>query len=164
MRLHRRLIAPQPIGGRVGLTLAELATVVRYCLVGGVVAVVYVALSIALAALLHVEKQAASASAFAAAAVVSYLGHHGVTFGAQGGHTVYAPRFAAVQVCGFAASYAIIHVLVGQRWTSYAVAVVLVALTVPMISYICNRLLVFQPTTWRERGAPAKEAAIPPER
>jgi putative flippase GtrA len=85
----------------------------------------------------------ANAVAFTIALAVSYAGNYGWTFAAGGAHARRLPRFAAVAVLGLALNQLIIFVLAGIAAWDYRIALAVVVLVVPGLSFVVNRRWVF---------------------
>ncbi len=124
----------------------------RYAVVGGLAGLLYLTLSIALERTIRIGPQAASALGLTAASLFAYVGHHTVTFSADGRHGHYAPRFIALALAAYAVSFLLIRLLVETHATSYAVAALTVAAANAAVSYGCNRVLIFRPAL-QDRGS-----------
>jgi len=136
-----------------GAAVAEAWLATRYAVVGGLAGLLYLVLAIVLERTAHIGPQAASALALTAAAAFAYVGHHTITFSADGRHGHYAPRFLTLALAAYGVSYLLIRLLVETHTAPYMIAALLVAVANAAISYLCNRLLVFRPAlAARESG------------
>lgn len=115
----------------------------RYVCVGGAVGLLYIGLSLILAHRFGLGRQLSSAAALTVTSLLSYFGHHAVTFGARGRHALHLPRYAVLIVAMYAVSYGIIAASTHWHIVPYAAAVAGVAIVCPAASYVCNRLVVF---------------------
>lgn len=122
---------------------AETFQLMRFTLIGVGVTSLYLVLSLALREMAGFSILLSSSIAMCAAFAGSYFGHKMVTFRAAGEHRLYVKRFLAV-----AGSVFIIQAVVmelAQRYfpAHYIYANLGICGTIPVISYLLNRFIVF---------------------
>jgi putative flippase GtrA len=115
----------------------------RFGAVGLLATVVHVAVAIALVELAKVPVFWANMGAFCTAVLVSYLGNHRWTFACEGAHARYFPRFISIAALGLAIGQVIVWAIAEQGGGDYRLAVLTVALVVPVFSFLASRLFVF---------------------
>lgn len=129
----------------------NLATSLRYAIVGGSVAAVYLGSMTLAVEALHFSVPVATLTAVTVGSITSYVGHHRFTFRKMGGHRHHIPRFL-IQV---AYTY-LITFLVSRQLTlwnlHYLVGVALVWIILPIVNFF-----VFQAWTFFEKGAATSE-------
>ena len=81
--------------------------------------------------------------AFLIAVVVSYLGNYHWTFRAQSRHRSTFPRFIGTALFGLALSQSGLYVLVFLLDLPGLMAISLIVIVTPVLTYTLNRLLVF---------------------
>jgi putative flippase GtrA len=111
----------------------------RFAVVGGIATVSHFAVAVVLVEGPGLAPVLANFIAFCAAVLVSYLGNHSWTFGATGEHLFHLPRFAAIAVTGLALNQAIVYTMVEGAGADYRLALVVVVLVVPALSFTLNR-------------------------
>jgi putative flippase GtrA len=84
----------------------------------------------------------ANVTAFLLAMVCSYLGHHYLTFRANGDHETYVPRFL-VQAVATCFLVSVVTWLVAQLGLHYIVGVFAVIALIPLLNYIVLASWVF---------------------
>jgi putative flippase GtrA len=119
-----------------------MRSAVRYATVGGVAGLIYLAIAL-LGESLGLPEQSASALGLSAAAATAYIGHHKITFAAHANHRSYLPRFLAVVLTGYCVSFVLLKLLAESDIVSYRVAILAIAGTNMVASYLANRMLVF---------------------
>ncbi|MDH3473017.1 MAG: GtrA family protein [Rhodospirillales bacterium] len=115
----------------------------RFAVVGGTATLSHLAVAVVLVEGPGLAPVLANFLAFCAAVLVSYLGNHSWTFGARGEHLLHFPRFAAIAVTGLALNQAIVYTMVEVVGADYRLALVVVVLVVPALSFALNRGWVF---------------------
>jgi putative flippase GtrA len=115
----------------------------RFVAVGAAATATHVGVAMALVESGTVGFSVANIVAFCVALVVSYLGNHGWTFAAVGAHARRFPRFAVVAVMGLALNQLIVFLTVGLAGWNYRIALAVVVLVVPGLSFAVNRRWVF---------------------
>ena len=135
-------------------TKALLGQGLRFGAVGLAATLLHVVLVLALVEGPDLPVLLANGLAFCAALALSYLGNHGWTFRANGGHQRHAPRFLAVALAGLVLNQAIMAASVDGFGLDYRLGLALVVTLVPLLSFLANRTWVFQgPTEPEEHGA-----------
>lgn len=133
---------------------AQAGAILRFAAVGLAATASYLAATLALGRL-GLAPGVANLAGVALSLLVSYLGHHRVTFRRDGGHARYGPRFVAVAALLAAASTA------WTWWTTAALgwspeaAALGVAIGYPALSYLFNAGWAFR----RPAAASAQGAA-----
>ena len=112
--------------------------------VGLLATAVHVVTGLTLAGGLGLRPLTANFCAFCAAFAVSYLGHHRLTFRSGAAHLRAAPRFLAVALAGLALNQLIVFAVVDLWGRSCALALALVILTVPALTFALARLWAFR--------------------
>jgi len=121
-----------------------LARLLRFAGVGGIATLVHVLTALGVAAALPVSAQMANVAGFGAAVAVSYLGHARVTFGADLRSGRQFLRFVALAALGLLASSGTVWLVTARLGLGLAVAMAVVAVVVPLTSYLAMRLWVFR--------------------
>jgi putative flippase GtrA len=85
----------------------------------------------------------ANLCAFATAVLVSYFGNLIWTFGMAEEGLGRLPRFVALALCGLVANQAIVFAVVDVAGWSYRLALVIVVLLVPVLTYLASCRWVF---------------------
>lgn len=75
-------------------------------------------------------------------AVVSYLGHHHLTFQKKGNHKQFMPRFLLQIIMSYLTSVALFHYINYMHW-SYFVGIVLVWIIIPIINFLLMQFWTF---------------------
>jgi putative flippase GtrA len=133
---------PKTLGDRAAL-LAEAGRVARFGVTGGCAALAYIAVSFAGVEALGVAPLPASTLGMLAAASVSYVGHRAFSFRVPPDHRAYLPRFLVALVAAYLAQAAIMTVATTLLRLPYLIGLIAVALTLPLVTYLINRLWVF---------------------
>ncbi|MGO9392529.1 GtrA family protein [Rhodoblastus sp.] len=124
----------------------SLWQLVRFGIVGAVATSVYVFVAISLPALPSFSASPTVASSIASfvSVLVSYFGHHKVTFSKVGRHEFYLPRFllssTALSCIAAAATYLITETL----RVDYRFASLCVAFAYPAASFLLGRIWIFR--------------------
>ena len=87
---------------------------------------------------------AANACGFAAAFSASYLGHFYWTFGRQGGHARYLPRFVIVAGFGYAVSNLIIWGVTKSAGYPFEASLGVILVAVPASTWLMSRIWAFR--------------------
>jgi putative flippase GtrA len=127
---------------RSGL-ITEFWRLVRFLLIGGIATAVYVS-----AALMAVEwagrsPMVSSTVGFCASFAVSYLGHFHFTFAVPGRYRDYVVRFAVSSLASFLISTLAMWLSTKLLELDYRIALIAVAIIIPVCSYLINRFWVF---------------------
>jgi putative flippase GtrA len=141
---------------RSGL-LSEFWRLVRFSLVGGLATGVYL-----LAALIAVEglgmsPMVGATVGFFASFVVSFLGHFRFTFAVAGRYRDYVLKFAISSVVSFLVSTLAMWLATRILMIDYRIALIAIAIIIPICSYLVNRFWVFlHPADAARSGRPFK--------
>ncbi len=123
----------------------RLRQIARFATVGVAATATHVSVGLALAEGLGVAPFWANLTAFATAVLVSYAGNLVWTFGMAAEGLGRLPRFVALSLGGLAANQAIVFVAVDAAGWSYRVALAIVVLVVPALTYLASCRWVFRP-------------------
>lgn len=124
-----------------------LAQVIRFGAVGGLATLTHVGVAIAAEAGLALSPQSANLAGYLVAVVVSYTGHALVTFKAPVQSAARFMRFILVSLLGLATSSTTVWVATGVLGLAFPVAMLCVAVAVPVVTYIGMRFWVFDGRT-----------------
>ena len=119
---------------------------VRFGIVGIASTFIHVAVLSTLVELFRVEPVVASVPAFLTAMLASYGVNHRWTFGAQGSHKVYLPKYAVVAVLGLCLNVLITYLVVDILGKWYGFALALVVTVVPPATFLLHRNWAFKIT------------------
>ena len=125
---------------------------IRFVGVGGLATLVHIAVAMAVEAGLGLAGLAANLAGWFAAVTLSYLGHLHVTFGAVPAHAIQGPRFVFTSLLGLAVSSGIVTGVTALGG-SFAAAMALVAVGVPVMTYLMLQFWVFDGTRPADRLA-----------
>jgi putative flippase GtrA len=125
------------------LNKAFLAQILRFGAVGGLATLTHVGVAIAAEAGLTLAPQLANLAGYLVAVVVSYTGHALVTFKAPVQSAGRFLRFILVSLLGLATSSGTVWLTTGVLGLAFPVAMLCVAVAVPMVTYLGMRFWVF---------------------
>ncbi len=123
----------------------------RFAAVGVLATLSHAAIGLALAEGMGLPALWANFPAFGAAVLVSYFGNLAWTFGLGDEGLARLPRFLVIAVAGLFFNQLIVFAAVDLLGWSYRLALVVVVLVVPLLTFIMSRRWVF--------AAPVKSAA-----
>jgi putative flippase GtrA len=123
----------------------RLRQMARFAVVGTAATATHVSVGLVLAEGFGFAPFWANLAAFATAVLVSYAGNLVWTFGMAAEGFGRLPRFVALALCGLAANQSIVFAAVDLAGWSYRVALVVVVLVVPVLTYLASCRWVFQP-------------------
>ena len=120
---------------------------IRFGIVGVASTLIHVAVFSTLVALFHVAPVVASVPAFLTAMFASYGVNQRWTFGTQGSHKVYLPKYAAVALLGLGLNVLITYLVVDilSKWYGFSLA--LVVTVVPLATFLLNKNWAFKITS-----------------
>lgn len=124
--------------------MSKLRQAARFAVVGGAATATHLCVGLLLAETVGLEPFWANLWAFAAAVLVSYFGNLVWTFGMASEGLGRLPRFVALALCGLAANQAIVFIAVSLAGWNYRVALAIVLLVVPVLTYLGSRQWVFR--------------------
>lgn len=116
---------------------------VRFGAVGGLATLTHVLVAIVAEAALVLAPQLANLAGYLVAVLVSYTGHALVTFKAPVQSAARFLRFILVSLLGLATSSATVWVTTGVLGLAFPVAMLCVAVAVPVVTYLGMRFWVF---------------------
>jgi putative flippase GtrA len=120
-----------------------LAQLLRFAGVGGLATGVHVLCALVLRHLVPVSEQEANLAGFAAAVLVSYVGHARFTFGVDMRSGSQFLRFVALSLLGLATSSSTVWIVSTHLGFSFVSAMAAVAILVPGLTFLVLRLWVF---------------------
>jgi putative flippase GtrA len=127
-----------------GARRTELATLLRFCLVGGASTLVFAAVSWLLIWLELMPAALVNVAAIAAGIAASYAGHYYFTYRVGGGqHAFFGPRFFVVTAILGTASVAFTHVSVENFRVSPYIVSMLVSILYPVASLLLHHFWTF---------------------
>lgn len=115
----------------------------RFAVVGVMATMTHVTVAVVMVEAAAVRPIWANLIAFCAALFVSYGGNHRWTFGQVRGHGRSFPRFATVAVAGLVLNQTIMWALAERGGLDYRIALAVVVLVVPALTFMLNKLWVF---------------------
>jgi putative flippase GtrA len=127
---------------RAGL-ISEFWRLARFSLVGGVATAVYILAAMAAVELAGTGPIAGATIGFCASFAVSYVGHFHFTFAMPGRYRDYVLKFAVSSVAAFLFSTLAMWIASRLLKIDYRIALVAIAIIIPVCSYLVNRFWVF---------------------
>ncbi len=124
----------------------------RFAGIGGLATLVHVTVALALGTLFPLPDLAANLAGVLTAMSVSYFGHLHVTFGVRPAHATQVPRFLMTALSALCVSSAVVAGVTAAGG-SFAVAMALVMVTVPLASYLLFHRWVFAERAGARSGA-----------
>jgi putative flippase GtrA len=115
----------------------------RFALVGIAATLVHVTAALVLARLVPVREELANIFGFFTAVMVSYFGHSYYTFGRNTAHGFQVPRFVVLSGLGLVVSTAVTWFTCTVFGGPLGLAMALVAVTVPGVTFVGMKLWVF---------------------
>jgi putative flippase GtrA len=131
----------------------SLRQVLRFGIVGGVATAVYLIVAISLPALpsFSAPPTVAASIASVVSLLVSYFGHHKLTFSKVGHHELYLPRFLLSSVALSLIAVNFTYFLTETAQFDYRIASLCVALSYPLASFLLSRIWIFRDVRLRNR-------------
>ncbi len=120
-----------------------LAQLMRFAGVGGLATAVHVLVALAVQAAFPISDQGANLSGFAAAVLLSYLGHARFTFAVTSQSVAQFMRFFSLSCLSLGISSMTVWLITAKLGFSFIVAMVAVSVVVPIASYLVMRFWVF---------------------
>ena len=121
----------------------EFWKLVRFSAVGGVATMVYVTAAMIAVAFGGVSPTVGAVIGFCASFLVSYVGHFHFTFAVPGRYRDYVLKFAISSLASFLISTTTMWGMTNVLMIDYKIALVAVAVLIPICSYLFNRFWVF---------------------
>lgn len=125
--------------------LVESGRIIRFGIVGVCVTLVYVIAFLTATEGLGISAVRASILGQVAAIGISYIGHSVYSFRVRTNHRLFVWRFALIALLSFIVASSLTWLVVDGMKLSSRVAALSVAVIIPAINYLCNRLWVFAP-------------------
>lgn len=123
--------------------VSEFWKLVRFSAVGGLATAVYVAAAMLAVAIGGVSPVVGAVIGFCASFLVSYVGHLRFTFAMPGRYRDYVVKFAVSSLASFLISTFTMWAATEILRIDYKIALVMVAVLIPVCSYLVNRFWVF---------------------
>ena len=98
---------------------------------------------IVLVEIFNMDAAIATIPAFILALSLSYLANHSWTFEKSGGHSGYFPKFALAAIGGLIINWIIMYVIVHLVGWSYLMALGIVIVVLPLLSFTLNYKWIF---------------------
>ena len=111
--------------------------------IGWLATLVHISAAIALQSFLEMLPLQANFGGFCVALAVSYFGHAHFTFDSDPRHTPKFIRFLVIALAGLTTSSAIVWLVNGQLGVTFGIAMVTVAVAIPIMTFSALRLWVF---------------------
>jgi putative flippase GtrA len=111
--------------------------------VGVAATVTHVLLALALTGFAGMRPFEANALGYLAGFLVSYSGHHRVTYRSSAAHRRALPRFLAVSGGGLVLNQLIVYAVVNVLGLSYGLALAIILATVPALTFMAGRYWAF---------------------
>lgn len=127
---------------RSGL-LSEFWRLVRFSMIGGLATGVYLLAALIAVEGLGVSPMIGAAIGFCASFVVSFLGHFRFTFAMSGRYRDYVLKFAVSSLVSFLMSTLAMWLATKMLMIDYRIALIAIAIIIPICSYLVNRFWVF---------------------
>ena len=121
----------------------EFWRLMRFSTVGAVATVTHIGIAMVLVAAAGANPTVGAMIGFAAAFLMSYLGHFRFTFAVSGRHRDYLLKFAASSLASFFLSTGAVWVATAILGIDYKPALIALAIIVPVCNYLVNRFWVF---------------------
>lgn len=116
----------------------------RFVLVGLAATLCYAVLAWTSTTRLGLPPPVASLASYAAAAVLSYLGHRHLTFRSRRPHGEAVPRFAGISVAGYGVAFLAPWLLTDRIGAHPGIAIAVTCAVVPVLTYVGLGRLVFR--------------------
>ena len=125
--------------------LGEAARLFRFCLVGICVTLSFLFASTVANEVFGFPPVLATIVGQIAAIGISYIGHSSFSFRVRTDHSTYLWRYLVIVVLSFGIAVGLTWLITDLMGFSPRIATAVVAVLIPIISYLCNRLWVFSP-------------------
>ena len=116
----------------------------RFGLVGILATLVHIGFAFIAKYVWQVSPQMANSLGFSLAFLISYTGHLRFTFQKRRSKRIYLQRFLVLSIASFFLSSAIVYVVTTLGGGSFALAIGIVAISIPILSYIFAKFWVFE--------------------
>lgn len=125
--------------------MVETGRVLRFGVVGIAATLIYVVAAMFADEWLGFTVVAGAIFGQAASTAVSYFGHLYYSFRVKSDHRVFLWRFVLVSLLTLALNVGVSWVLTQVFGASHRIAIIVVAILIPITNYLCNRFWVFLP-------------------
>ena len=115
----------------------------RFAGVGGLATLVHVSVALIANSVFGLEGLTANFAGFTAAVLLSYFGHARITFQTRPDHTQHMPRFLFVSLVGLMTSSSVVWLITERMGQGFGLSMVLVAIAVPLASFLAMKFWVF---------------------
>ncbi|NWG46172.1 MAG: GtrA family protein [Alphaproteobacteria bacterium] len=122
-----------------------LASLVRFGLVGVGATLVHACVGLGLEKGLGQPALGANLLGFFSGFIVSYLGHYTFSFRSSAAHGTALPRFFAIAMVGLGLNQAIVYGMVNRMGLDYALALAVIVVSVPALTFLLARSFAFGP-------------------
>ena len=124
-----------------------LRQITRFSSIGVLSTVLHVCVALLAESVLGFSGISANTAGFIAALLFSYVGHSNFTFNVPISHGFHLPRFIATALIGFGLSTAIVWLAHERAGSPFWLAMALVAISVPAMTFLMLKLWVFRDTS-----------------
>ena len=121
----------------------ELWRLARFFAVGTIATIVHIGVAMIVVAAAGANPTVGAMIGFVAAFMVSYFGHFRFSFAASGRYRDYLLKFAVSSLASFLLSTAAVWVATAILGIDYKLALIALAIIVPVCNYLVNRFWVF---------------------
>lgn len=116
----------------------------NFIIVGVFATLIHVVIFTILVEFFIVNAVIASLPAFLLSMLTSYIANHKWTFQATGDHHIYLPKYAFVSIIGLFINVLITYIVINIMGYLYGIALVLVIITVPSVTFLLNRIWTYK--------------------
>jgi putative flippase GtrA len=121
----------------------EFWRLARFFAVGTIATIVHIGVAMIVVAAAGANRTVGAMIGFVAAFMVSYFGHFRFSFAASGRYRDYLLKFAVSSLASFLLSTAAVWVATAILGIDYKLALIALAIIVPVCNYLVNRFWVF---------------------
>ncbi len=125
--------------------MSTLLQLFKFAGVGAVATLLHVTVALLASGFFGLAPQAANVCGFCSAVALSYFGQGRLTFEQELKHSFHGPRFLATALTGLVVSSTVTELVAVWYGAPFAVAMALVAIAVPLTTYVLCRFWVFRP-------------------
>jgi putative flippase GtrA len=136
---------------------------VRFGLVGAAATLAYLAVAIGLTESgTIISAEIASSCGIVVGILVSYFGHHRITFGLRSDHPRYLPRFLLTQLCLTILFAAFVHIGSNRLGLNPTLVFIMVAVAWPICSFVLFNTWVFRRRSHGDSDGPGSRDVARP--
>lgn len=125
--------------------MRPVSQLLKFAGVGALATLLHVAVALTVSALFGLAPQVANACGFISAVALSYFGQGRLTFEQELKHSFHGPRFMATALTGLLVSSTVTEIVAVQYGAPFAMAMAIVAVAVPLTTYLLCKFWVFKP-------------------